>query len=261
MLYWIYDIPSIAAVALFVAIFLGLCSLGIVLTRGPVRSLLHAQPGMNDTIGDFLQYFGVIYGLLLGLLAVATYQNLSDVDKTVGSEAAALAALYRDVSNYPEPTRSELRALLRDYTKDTIEKAWPQQRKGIIPVGAVHEVADIEKRMVAFRPQNTSEEALHETALRQFNTFFEYRRDRLYSVTAGIPAVLWSTVAVGALINMMLIWLYDLRIGVHLLLGGTISFFLAMMISLIVLMDHPFMGEVSVSPEAFRLVFEELMVK
>ena len=58
-------------------------------------------------VGDFLQYFGVIYGLLLGLLAVATYQNLSDVEKTVGNEASSLAALYRDVSAYPEPARSD----------------------------------------------------------------------------------------------------------------------------------------------------------
>ena len=60
---------------------------------------------------------------------------------------------------------------------------------------------------------------------------------------------------------MILIWLFDLRLGVHLLLGGIISFFLATMISLIVLMDHPFRGEVSVSSEAFQLVYDQLMQK
>ena len=40
-----------------------------------VRSWLKEEPRLNDMLATFLQYFGVIYGLLLGLLAVATYQN------------------------------------------------------------------------------------------------------------------------------------------------------------------------------------------
>jgi Protein of unknown function (DUF4239) len=129
----------------------------------------------------------VIYGLLLGLLAVATYQNHSDVEKTVSSEASSLAALYRDVTAYPDPIRSELKALLRDYTRYVIDEAWPLQRKGIVPAGAVKKVAAFHARLVAFEPQTKSQEPLHETTLSQFNTFFEYRRTRLYSVTSGIP--------------------------------------------------------------------------
>ena len=120
-------------------------------------------------------------------------------------------------------------------------------------------VSAFSDRLASFEPGTKAQEALHETALRQFNMFFEHRRTRLYSVTAGIPAVLWYTVAVGALLNMILMWMFDLRLSLHLLLGGILSFFLATMISLIVLMDHPFRGEVSISPQAFELVYDQLM--
>jgi hypothetical protein len=40
---------------------------------------IHRPSGLNELVGDFMQYFGVIYGLLLGLLAVATYQNYAEV--------------------------------------------------------------------------------------------------------------------------------------------------------------------------------------
>src|SRR3954471_17923230 len=130
MLYWLYDIPTLLTVALFAAVFVGVCWLGTIVSRSFVRSRFHKDRGMNEIVGDFLQYFGVIYGLLLGLLAVATYQNHADVEKTVGNEAASLAALYRDVSSYPEPKRSELEALLRDYTRYVIDEAWPLQPRG-----------------------------------------------------------------------------------------------------------------------------------
>ena len=259
MLYWIYEIPALWVVALFAALFVGVCWLGIVLFRPSVRAWFNPEARLNEILGDFLQYFGVIYGLLLGLLAVATYQNHTDVEKAVSSEASSLAALYRDVTAYPEPQRTELNTLLREYTRYVIEEAWPLQRQGIVPSGAVQRVAEFQARLVSFEPQTKAQEALHDAALRQFNTFFEYRRSRLYSVNSGIPALLWYTVAVGALINMIFIWLFDLRLSVHLLLGGVISFFLATMISLIALMDNPFRGEVGVSSEAFQLVYDQLM--
>jgi hypothetical protein len=226
-----FGIPTIAAVGLFAAVFVGVCWLGTILLRPWIKSRVHRNAGLNELVGDFLQYFGIIYGLLLGLLAVATYQNLSDVAKVVGSEASSLAALYRDVSAYPEPARAEFEDLRRDYTRYVIEEAWPLQRQGIVPPGAVKKVAAFQARLVLFEPQTKSQEVLDDATLRQFNTFYEYRRARLYSVNAGIPTLLWYTVAVGALLNMILIWLFDLRLGIHLLLGGILSFFLATMIS------------------------------
>jgi Protein of unknown function (DUF4239) len=259
MLYWIYDVPPLLTVGLFAALFVGVCWIGVVLFRPFVRERLNPDARLNEILGDFLQYFGVMYGLLLGLLAVATYQNHTDVEKAVSSEASSLAALYRDVTAYPEPQRTNLKTLLREYTRYVVEEAWPLQRQGLVPPGGVKRIADFQGSLVSFEPQTKAHEALHDAAMRQFNSFFEYRRTRLYSVNSGIPPLLWYTVGVGALINMIFIWLFDLRLKVHLLLGGMISFFLATMISLIALMDHPFRGEVGVSSDAFQLVYDQLM--
>src|SRR4030095_5461452 len=161
MLYLIYDLPPLAVVGAFAASFVAICWAAIILSRPIVQSRFHRQPGLNELVGDFLQYFGVIYGLLLGLLAVATYQNLSDVEKVVGSEASSLAALYRDVGSYPEPARSELQGLLRDYTRYVIDEAWPLQKKGLVPAGGVKKVAAFWERLASFQPETKAEEALH----------------------------------------------------------------------------------------------------
>jgi hypothetical protein len=258
--YWIYEIPSLLAIAVFGAAFVGVFWLGARFLSPIVRPWFHREPGLNDTLGDYLQYFGVIYGLLLGLLAVGTYENHADAEKAVVSEASALLALYRDVSGYPEPYRSDLRTLVRRYTRSTIDDAWPLQRRGIVPLpGPDNPVVATFTRMTQFEPKTAGQEAIHETALRQFDTFLQSRRDRLYSVTSGMPRIMWYTVALGALINMILLWLFDLRFGNHLLLGGLISFFTATMICLIAILDNPFRGDVGVSPEAFELAYRQMM--
>jgi Protein of unknown function (DUF4239) len=260
--YWIYEIPSLLAIAAFGIAFAGICWLGIFVTRPLVRNWFHRHPGMNPILGDYLQYFGIIYGLLLGLLAIGTYQNHADAEKAVSREASALAGLYRDVSAYPEPYRTDLRTLVRDYTRSTIEEDWPLQRQGIFPSSPLASpVAAIHTRMVQFEPQTMGQAAVHQTALGQFTTFLEDRRSRLYSVTSRMPAIMWYTVGLGALINMIFLWLWDIRLGPHLLLAGLISFFTATMICLIAILDNPFRGDVGVSPEAFELIYNQIILK
>jgi len=158
MLYWIYELPTVAVVGVFAALFVAICWVATILSRPIVQARIHRPSGLNELVGDFMQYFGVIYGLLLGLLAVATYQSYAEVENTVENEASSLAALYRDVSSYPEPKRSELEAILRDYTRYVIDEAWPLQRKGIVPAGAVKKVADFQASLVGFEPQTKSQE-------------------------------------------------------------------------------------------------------
>jgi Protein of unknown function (DUF4239) len=160
MFYWLYDIPVLSLVGLFVLIFVGLCSLGIMLISPIIAPWFQDKADLNEVLGDYLQYFGVIYGLLLGLLAVATYQNHTDVEKAVASEASSLAALYRDISAYPEPDRSELKALIKEYTRSTIEDAWPLQRKGIDP-WKVNRAAPLHARLAIVEPQTEGHKALH----------------------------------------------------------------------------------------------------
>jgi succinate dehydrogenase hydrophobic anchor subunit len=98
MFFWIYEIPPLLAIAAFGLAFVSVCWFSIFVSRTFVKSRFHQQPGLNDILGDYLQYFGVIYGLLLGLLAVGTYQNHAEAEKAVSKEASTLAGLYRDVS-------------------------------------------------------------------------------------------------------------------------------------------------------------------
>jgi len=197
--------------------------------------------------------------LLFGLLAVATYQNRLDVEKSNANEGASLSALYRNIAVYPEPSRTELQNLLRAHTRYLIEEAWPQQRKGIVPVDESHRITAIQSKLALFEPQTKAQELLHENTLRQFNTFYEDRRARIYSLTSGIPAILWYTVAVGAFINMILLWLFELRPHAHWILGGLISFYLGTVIAVIALMDHPYRGELGLSPDAFQLIYHQVM--
>ncbi len=260
MFYWIYDIPLWSGAALFAIVFVGVTWLFIILAYPWVRRLVEQQSNWAGVIGSVLSAFGLFYGVTLALTVLAAYGDYADVGAAVGREAAALGTLYRDVSSYPEPIRGELQQMLRAYTRDVIEKDWPDQRRGIVPEGGTVQATAFQARLLAFKPQTRVQEIIHAETLREFSTFVEYRRHRLHNVTVALPAILWLVIFAGALLYMVLITLLDVKsLGVHLFVAGIPSLFVSLLIFLTVSMDNPFRGGLSISPGAFQLVQESLM--
>lgn len=259
MMFWIYDYPSWAVAAGFCAVFVAAAWSGIFLTRATVHSWIHRQPLANEMVGVALQSFFVLFGLLLGLVAVATYQNYSTVSDIVDKEADSIGALDRDFTAYPQPVRGQLQMRLREYARATIEDDWPQQRKGIVPAGGGTRIASLFQALAAFEPSKKSEEIFHAETLRELNELLEHRRSRLANVATGLPPVLWWVVAFGALLNIVLIWMQDMEIHVHLILGAILASILGAVIFLIAALDNPFRGIVSVGPDPIALAYESML--
>ena len=245
---------------LFSAVFVGFSWLGIVLIRPWVRRHAADQPDWNQLIRAISAIFAVFYGVTLALITISAYQSFAATNQVVGREAAALGTLYRDVSSYPEPIRGELQAMLRDYTRYVIKEAWPAQKRGVIPEEGTARVTAFQERLLSFKPQTRAEEILHAETLGELDEFNDYRNQRLESITTGLPDVLWFLGAVGAVVNAVLTCLFDVkRLTVHLLLAGLMSLFVSQMVFMIVAMDKPFRGEVSVSSDNFQLMQRSLM--
>jgi hypothetical protein len=259
MFFWVYDLPTYQFGLLTAGAFTLFYWIGAVFFRPILRQFVKSTPFCNDVVGYVLSSFCVFYGLLLGLVAVTAYQNSADSEAAVTREAAALSALYQDVSHYREPYGQNLRWLLRDYTRYVIKYAWPLQRQGIIPTEGGIRIAAFEEKLLEFEPQTRSEEILHAEALRQFNAFLENRRMRLFAVNSGIPPVMWYVLFVGAFVNIAMVWLFDMKLITHLLLGGLLASYLGTMIFLIAAMDNPFRGEISVDPDAFVTLYQQMV--
>jgi hypothetical protein len=202
----------------------------------------------------------LFYGITLGLVAVGTWQAYSDVDTKVDQEASALAMLYRDVSNFPEPNRSELQADLREYTRRVIDVVWPLQRRGIAPQSAAGAVYTIQTHLAAFEPVSEGQKTMHAEACREFSRVVELRRTRLKSVTSGLPASLWVVLLVGAVVNIAVTWFFHMRSeSMHFWMTVMFSGVLGLLIYLLAALDNPFRGQISVGPQAFEMVYDQLM--
>jgi hypothetical protein len=258
-LYWVYDLPNwlFAALTIAVAVAIGLG--GFYATRKWVQRVHGDELSHNDIVGFYLGAICLLYGITLGLVAVGTWQTYTDVDTKVDQEASAVAALYRAVSSFPDPKRAELQADLREYTHQLI-LGWPLQRRGIAPQSTVGKVNAIQTHLASFEPATEGQKTLHAEAYREFTQIVELRRTRLKSLAGGLPVSLWFVLLVGAFFNIAVTWFFHMRSqSMHFWMTVMLSGLLGLLIFMLAAMDHPFRGEISVGPEAFEMVYEQLM--
>lgn len=259
MLDLLYNMSNWHLAILSAAVFVGFSWIGVFFIRPFFHLSMRGQVRRNGLVGFTISSISVFYGLLLGLLSVATYSNTEVVENRVSSEATSLATLYQDVSHYPGHIKYFLQDQIKIYTLYTIYEVWPAQQNGVTAKYDNIIVSTIQDNLISFKPETRSDEILHAETLGRFDSFLEARQLRQAGVDKSIPLVLWYVVGVGALINIGLFWLFDMRLNMHLILGGTVAFFLSMMIFVIVAMDAPLRGEVSVPPAAYAKVLNNLM--
>ncbi len=258
-LHWFHQLPEWGFCLIVIAVFLAVGVGGQVAIR-PFVHRWFAGRDYNDVVGQYLSAFGVLYGITLGLISVGAWENYGNVEDKVSQEAASIGSLYRNVDGYPEPKRTELTGLLRDYTRDVIDVSWPEMQRGIVPRGGHPLVLRFQKAMVAFEPATEGQKALHAETLYRFNQVVEARRLRVDCVEGRLPTILWVVVLVGSFMSFVLSWLLVVENKLlHDLLTAIMAVLLGLLIYFLVTLDLPFQGQNSVGPDSLELVYQQVM--
>jgi hypothetical protein len=226
----------------------------------------HVLPRMRLRYDD--AYFGaaivqsvmMLYGLVAALTAVGVWQKYSEASAVASAEATAIASLWRDLGGYPQAERDAMRDILRGYTEQVINGAWPQQRHGVIPKEGVEWMDRLQAQLFAFEPVTESQKVIHAETLGAFNDLVEHRRQRLDAVQAGLPLVLWYVLLPGALGCLTLAFFFyvnSTRFQAILIIG--LASTLAMVLFLIIALDRPFRGDLGIGPDSYQLIYDHHM--
>jgi hypothetical protein len=96
--------------------------------------------------------------------------------------------------------------------------------------------------------------------LRAYNEMIKARRLRLDAVHTGLPGVMWTVIIMGAFIGLSSSFFFrveDARLqGTQVLL---LAVFIGLIIFMILALDRPFRGDLGISADPYRLIYEQLM--
>ena len=258
-MYWIYDLPTWQLGAGIVLLFLAFSLAGLIALRGRIYSTFRISENTNEPISAIFAGVGMLYGLLLGLVAVAAWQNFDNVGSLASKEAASIAALYRDISTLKEPTKHLLQNYLADYLDYVINVEWPLHRHGETPNDGAVILTGFYGTLSGYQPDSISQQILLSESVTAFNHLIELRRARMDSVDVGIPAVFWVVILAGAVLIIPSIYFFHLpSMRTHLALTAMFSIFMGFMVFLMAAVDNPLRGEVSIAPDSYQAILNSL---
>ena len=259
MLY-VHDLPPWLVCTATVGTFVVGSLAGLALTRGISRRRgLHALVD-NGVIGWIFSAVLGIYAIAIGLMAVATWGNISAAEAIASREAAEIAALYRDLGGYPMPLREKLQGTLVRYTRYVIDEAWPRQRRGEIARNGSLILNELAHEMYPFEPATDGQKIVHAEALRAYNALIELRRQRIEAVDYAVPGTLWSVILIGAMIAIASSYVFSIEsFWVHGLMTSLLAAMIGLLVFFMLITDRPYRGKDGVGPDSYELVYRDLM--
>jgi hypothetical protein len=256
----LFNVPLIITGPGIIALLCLFAVVGLLVVRRWVLPHLHIQEHDSHFIGTMVHSVMIFYGLALALMAVDVSETYTAVEKIVSGEATALNALYRDVSSYPEPICLELQSELRAYTDQVIHGAWPLLRQGKIPTAGIEHMSRFQAMLDKFEPATEGQKILHAETLQAYNQLIQARRQRLDAASTELPAVMWAVIIAGAFISLCTSFFFKVEDArLHGILVTLLALFIGVLIFMILALDQPFRGDLGLSPEPYKLLYEHLM--
>jgi hypothetical protein len=251
---WLVSLPTAATVMVMTGGLAVLSCAGLLISHA---ALPHAvRSTHNDVAGFTISVVGVTYAVLLAFLAVAVWEDFRRADALVQTEADLVGDLYRDTVGLPKAQADELRHYLFIYSEVVVQDEWPAMAAGRLEGAAGWQLLDqFHLTLSGLQPSDESQKLLLNNMGRLLDLLYDARRGRFHAAAADLPPILWWALLVGGALTILFSYLFgvpDLRM--HLAMVAMLSAMIGLILSLILVLDHPFQGPNHVSVEPFDIL-------
>jgi len=157
----------------------------------------------NDLIGWQLTVVGTTYAVILGFMLYTVWTTFGAAQLNSDLEANSLRNLYHLAEGLPEPQRSQLEQLSRDYANAVLARDWPEMARGEVPEGT-HAISQAMVHTVLQVKVDSPTSAVYlDHTFSALTTLSEHRRTRILQVVYKLPAIFWAVLIVGAVVTIL----------------------------------------------------------
>jgi hypothetical protein len=232
-----------------------LAMLGPILVRRYVT--LDRLTANNEVAGFKFAVVGVLYAVLLAFAIIVVWEKFTDADNIVAREAGAATNVYRLSYGVAEAPATSLRARLSDYLAATISDDWPAMEHANESSSA-RRALDAVYGSVLVSLSAQSHSALVAEILHQLDEITQARRSRLAAADGTVPGVIWPVLFGGAAVTVGFTFFFGSQnLRAQSLMTGLLSVVIFSGLWIVLVIDRPFSGAVTVAPDAIAKVLAE----
>lgn len=248
-------LPTLVLGLLFIGGIVVCAVAGMLIVRRVVP--LHVLEAHHEVAGFIIAVMGVIYAVLLALVVIAVWEQFEDARGRVEREANELGDLYRDARAFPVPIQDRLLERIWAYTRVVVDEEWPAMARGMESRRARDALNELWQAYLEVQPRTIHERTFYSESVRHLNELTEARRLRLLASRDSLPLILWFMLAFGGITTVGFTYFFGLKnLRAQILMTAALAATIAFVLFVVLAMDYPFTGDVSVPPDALKLDLE-----
>lgn len=253
--YYLLQLPSFVLFILIISIGAIGAGLGTFLFRKYAN--LKILRSHNEVTGFLFLTLASFYAFLLSFIVFMVWGQLNETRSNVSKEGSSAMGLYRDIKFYPDTIESkQLMIVYLDFIYNVIDEEFPNMEQ-MKPSRKTPESFDrVFYKIEHLNPKNPFQIQLVAEMFNHLNQLATYRGLRESSLEKEIPSPLWWPMLLGAFITLFCAMLLDIENArLHITLNAMLGVFIGMLFFIILLLDHPYSGSLSIKPQSYKQIF------
>ncbi|SDH12953.1 Protein of unknown function [Lentzea fradiae] len=207
--------------------------------------------------------FSIVAGLhavLVAFILIALFDSANAAEEQVQREANALVAVNWSAGSLPEPARSKVDQLTRDYVATVVDDEWPRMQEGEEVGNRGWVTLNLLKETIATAaPDGSWQEDRKTEAANQLWDVYQARQERLDAADNGVKPVVWLALLIGTVLSLLFPFLFGgPNLVSQLLITVTLTSTLVLLLFAIYQLQNPYSGGVLIPPDAFTSALDRL---
>jgi hypothetical protein len=253
----LYGLGVVGLIALF-----GLVSVGCIVSAPYIGRKLGLTVPDRDRADYIIRAQATVItvtGMLLAFSLVQVQSNLRQTEELVAREASSLNNLDRLLLRYGAPGAA-LRPSLQAYIGSIVSNEWPALRQGQSSPATSAKLSVLSRGVFRLDPQSGREVTIYGEMIKSIDEIADERQHR---VSAANLHLRWQFWLVTILLGLILVALSTAieAAGYHTVSIAAQGFALALLAALVFYGDHPFKGNISVSPAPLSKVLAVIQAR
>jgi hypothetical protein len=199
---------------------------------------------------------GIIFGLLVGFVAVQVWNDFDKAKLAVATEASAVRAVVLFAETLPDEQGMQLRSLMNRHIEEAVNREWPAMAKESLTLAPLSKhLVEALQLTVSLKPQDESQRTAQREIVAALHRALDARRQRIILSQSEVGPVKWAAILLQGL--FMLIAIAMVHSDNRLASAIAVAMFatgIALSSLLIAAYSRPFTGAISVGPELLQEV-------
>jgi cation transport ATPase len=178
---------------------------------------------------------------------------MEKTNSKIEGEANNLLNLYYDASVFPDSIKKDIQETIREYVYDVTTSEWKEMADGKADSAAAKHFVRLNRIYLSIKSSDVANVEVLTQSMENMKDVREYRRHRLLSSKQSMPDILWFVLILSTIMIVAFTFFFSVK---NIWLNNTMISFLifvsVLVMYLVYVMDHPYVGVDAIKPDAFQ---------